>query len=132
MKGFGWLKKIFRRGADKDEPIVIPEHKKIPDGEQALVNWGVDYIKRKDGTLFVPGNLNVSNRDMTELPDLSNVVVEGNFSCMHNRLTSLKGAPRGFSALMSDFGVFWEGRIPENLRNPPAHGPKPGNGEFSL
>lgn len=131
MKGFGWIKKIFNRKG-KQPDIVIPEHKGRSAGEQALIDWNVEFIKKKDGTLFVPGNLNVSNRDMTELPDLTNVVVEGNFSCLHNHLTSLKGAPKGFRALMSDFGVFWDGSIPDNLRNPPPRGPKPSNGEFSL
>lgn len=132
MKGFGWVKKIFKRSADKGEGIVIPEHRDRSPGEQALIDWGVEYFKKKDGTLIVPGNLNVSNRDMTELPDLSDVVVQGNFSCMHNPLKSLKGAPRGFTSLLSDFGVFWEGHVPENLRNPPKHAPKPANGDFSL
>lgn len=132
MKGFGWIRKIFNRKGDKQPDIVIPEHKGRSPGEQALIDWGVEYVKRKDGTLMVSGNLNVSNRDMTELPDLSDVVVEGNFSCLHNRLTSLKGAPKGFTSLISDFGVFWEGHVPDNLRNPPPRGPKPANGEFSL
>src|SRR5436309_823171 len=98
MKGFGWIKKIFNRKGDKKPDLVIPEHKGRSPGEQALIDWGVEYIKRKDGTLIVPGNLNVSNRDMAELPDLTNVVVEGNFSCLHNHLTSLKGAPKSFRA----------------------------------
>ncbi len=132
MWGIDWLKKKFKRSSDKVKEIVVSEYVPPSPGEIALINWGVEFHKLKDGTLLVPGNLNVSNRDMKELPDLSNVVVDGNFSCLHNPLTSLKGAPKGFKSLVSDFGVFWEGHIPENLRNPPQHQPKPANGDFSL
>lgn len=131
MFGFGWLKKIFKRSSDKGEPVIFAPPPDRSPGEQALIDWGVDYIKKKDGTLIVPGNLNVSKRDMTELPDLSNVIVQGNFSCLHNKLTSLKGAPKSFVSLVSDFGVFWEGKVPDNLRNPPP-AQKPANGDFSL
>ena len=115
---FGWLKKIFKRSSEKVHDVIVTPDPVSP-GEQALINWHIEYRKRRDGTLFVPGNLNVSNKGLQELPDLSNVVVGGNFSCLHNPLTSLKGAPRMFTALMSDFGVFWEGNVRENLRNPP-------------
>ena len=128
---FGWLRKIFKRSSDKVKDIVVPVSEPVTPGEEALRRWGIDYIRQKDGTLLVPDNLNVSNKDLTELPDLSNVVVDGNFSCLHNRLTSLKGAPRMFKALMSDFGVFWHGEIPEELRHPPrASKPAPGSFDF--
>jgi hypothetical protein len=133
---FGWVKKIkdkFTRSSKKVKDVIVPPPPVLSAGEQALIGWKVDYVKQKDGTLVVPGNLNVSNLGLTQLPDLSDVVVQGNFSCLKNNLTSLKGAPRMFGALMSDFGVFWEGHIPDDLRNPPQK-PKPAAnpGSFDL
>jgi hypothetical protein len=113
---FGWLKKIFKRSAKKVEEVVAPPPPVA--GEQTLIDMKVSYKKLEDGRLYVPGNLNISNKDLTVLPDLSNVVVEGNFSCVKNHLTSLKGAPQMFQACVSDFGVFVHGNIPDNLRNP--------------
>ena len=42
----------------------------------------------------VHGDLDLSNMDLTMLPDMSNVIVQGNFSCRANQLTSLQGAPQ--------------------------------------
>jgi hypothetical protein len=42
----------------------------------------------------IKGNLDLSYKDLTALPDLSNVVVAGSFYCFKNQLTSLKGAPK--------------------------------------
>ncbi|MEZ0225571.1 MAG: hypothetical protein ACAH83_13530 [Alphaproteobacteria bacterium] len=125
---FGWVKKLFNRSSKKVQDIIKPEP--ISLCEQNLKSWGIEYYKQKDGLLVVPGNLNISNRDLTELPDFSTVVVKGNFSCLHNHLTSLKGAPRMFASLVSDFGIFWEGNIPQHLRQPPP--PKPASGSFQL
>lgn len=116
---FGWLKKIFKRSSKKVEEVIAPPPPVA--GEQTLIDLKVSYKKLDDGRLYVPGNLNISNKDLTALPDLSNVVVEGNFSCVKNHLTSLKGAPQMFQACVSDFGVFVHGSIPDHLRNPPEH-----------
>ena len=42
----------------------------------------------------IKGNLDLWNKGLTELPDLSEVVVKGDFNCSHNKLTSLEGAPQ--------------------------------------
>ncbi|MFQ6729434.1 MAG: PcfJ domain-containing protein, partial [Alphaproteobacteria bacterium] len=42
----------------------------------------------------VNGDLDLSDMDLTELPDMSTVSVTGNFDCDHNQLTSLQGAPQ--------------------------------------
>ena len=42
----------------------------------------------------IEGSLNLSCKDLLELPDLSDVVIKGNFYCYGNKLTSLKGAPK--------------------------------------
>jgi hypothetical protein len=62
--------------------------------EIALKEWGSPYERRDDGTIYVRGSLDISQKGLTQLPDLSNVVVEGWFDCSYNNLTSLKGAPR--------------------------------------
>lgn len=64
------------------------------DAEQALQDWQIEYTKRSDGILFVAGDINLWNKNLSQLPDLSMVVVQGNFICDNNDLTSLKGAPR--------------------------------------
>jgi len=45
----------------------------------------------------VKANLDFSVQDITELPDLSGVVVEGYFDCSRTKITSLKGAPQSVS-----------------------------------
>ena len=42
----------------------------------------------------IKGNLYLSHKGLTELPDLSEVVVKGDFNCSGNQLTSLEGAPK--------------------------------------
>ena len=42
----------------------------------------------------VNGNLDLGSMELTELPDLSDVVVRGDFNCSDNLLTSLQGAPQ--------------------------------------
>ncbi len=42
----------------------------------------------------VNGNLDLSDMDLTELPDMSTVSVTGDFYCDDNQLTSLAGAPQ--------------------------------------
>jgi len=42
----------------------------------------------------IKGNLDLINKGLTKLPDLSEVVVKGGFSCSFNQLTTLKGAPK--------------------------------------
>ncbi|MEZ0223072.1 MAG: hypothetical protein ACAH83_00835 [Alphaproteobacteria bacterium] len=66
----------------------------LSEAEQALTRWGVEYKRNPDGTLVVYGALDISNRDLTRLPDLSSVSVLGLFSCSNNFLTSLEGSPR--------------------------------------
>jgi len=42
---------------------------------------------------IIAGSVNLNNLHLTELFDLSDVEVSGDFSCIYNNLTSLKGAP---------------------------------------
>jgi hypothetical protein len=66
----------------------------MSEGEQALKSWGVKYKRRRDGSLYVPGNLDIAGKGLAALPDLSAVTVGGDFACQGNRLTSLKNAPQ--------------------------------------
>lgn len=43
---------------------------------------------------IVHGDLDLSCMNLTTLPDLSSVIVQGNFNCAHNQLTSLQGSPQ--------------------------------------
>ena len=43
---------------------------------------------------IIKGDLELINKGLTELPDLSEVIVEGSFDCSKNKLTTLKGAPK--------------------------------------
>lgn len=42
----------------------------------------------------IKGDLDLSCMELTELPDLSDVTIEGNFDCSHNDLTNLIGSPK--------------------------------------
>ncbi len=69
--------------------------------EETLRVLGCTYTREADGTYVVKGDIKISYQGLKELPDLSSVIVQGNFYCNDNRLTSLKGAPREVT------GDFW-------------------------
>ncbi len=52
------------------------------------------FTPQADGSLFVPGRIDLSNKKLTILPDLSMVDVGEDFFCDGNQLENLKGAPR--------------------------------------
>ncbi|GAB5387895.1 MAG: hypothetical protein Alpg2KO_08630 [Alphaproteobacteria bacterium] len=68
----------------------------IPPGAPATqVLQALNIPYETDGeTITVNGNLNLSGKGLTELPDLSNVVVNGFFDISYNRLHDLTGAPK--------------------------------------
>ena len=43
---------------------------------------------------IIEGDVDLSNLHLTELPDLSDVIVTGDFWCFGNQLTSLAGSPK--------------------------------------
>jgi hypothetical protein len=111
------------------------------EAELALQKWRVLYKKKKDGTLVTSMGIDLFDKGLTTLPDLSRVIVQGDFICFNNnleslkgspavvsgdfycfnnKLTSLEGAPKKFRSIKSDFGVFssWD-EIPEELRVSP-------------
>jgi len=67
--------------------------KKLPKSpEAALKALRIKFEKAGD-TIRVKTGIDLSYRDLEELPDLRTVHVEGMFRCDHNKLTSLEGAP---------------------------------------
>ena len=52
-----------------------------------------DLYDLPDG-FVIKGDVNLRRKCLTELPDLSKVIVKGDFCCDCNQLTSLKGAPK--------------------------------------
>lgn len=62
--------------------------------EALFTEMSVAYTRQADGSLYVPKGLNLADKQLTVLPDLSMVDVGGDFWCDQNQLTSLKGGPR--------------------------------------
>jgi hypothetical protein len=62
--------------------------------EKVLRKLGVAFETLPDGSLYVPGDIDLSHRKLEELPDLSNVRVGGSFFCHSNNLESLQGSPQ--------------------------------------
>ena len=56
--------------------------------------YGIEnYIINPDGSIDVDGDVDLSYKDLTEIPLTFNRVY-GDFRCIDNKLTSLKGSPR--------------------------------------
>jgi hypothetical protein len=51
-------------------------------------------IQNINGVPTINGNVYLSGKNLTKLPNLSNVTVTGSFDCSNNNLTSLQGAPK--------------------------------------
>jgi hypothetical protein len=62
--------------------------------EEFLRAENIPFSRRPDGLIDVPGSIDLQNRELRALPDLSAVIVGGDFLCGRNNLVSLKGAPR--------------------------------------
>jgi len=89
------MQKDFQSAVNKSSSTqVSATGNSVSEAEQALKDWGIEYAKKPDGSILVPGNLDICNKGLTKLPNLSSVKVEGGFFCSGNQLTSLKGAPR--------------------------------------
>lgn len=63
------------------------------DLEQLLTDLLLTYTANDDGTYEAFGNINLTNRGLEKLPDLSRVLLRGDFRCSRNKLTDLVGAP---------------------------------------
>lgn len=78
---------------DKDARNSNVSADQLSIAELALDNWGIPYTKQNDGTIVVEGDINISEKGLAKLPDLSKLIVKGTFWCNGNALTSLEGAP---------------------------------------
>lgn len=64
------------------------------EAEQLLRSCHIPYEKKPDGTIVVNTDLDLLNSGFDKLPDLSQVIVLGNFYCQGMGLTSLQGSPK--------------------------------------
>ena len=55
--------------------------------------WAELFGRIVNGKIEGDVNLSFSMSVLTELPDLSGITVSGDFTCTHNKLTSLRGSP---------------------------------------
>ncbi|MEZ0260038.1 MAG: hypothetical protein ACAH80_03465 [Alphaproteobacteria bacterium] len=77
-----------------DNASVAATSNDITPAEKFLREMRVPYELGDSGTIMIRGDLDLSGRGLTELPDLSNTAVGGNFNISNNRLESLQGCPK--------------------------------------
>ena len=103
-------KRLFGDGKDKEtEQNVVEITRNQPEttAEEKVENAtpsGPYLPYEQDGKTYnlyempdgfvITGNVVLTSKCLTELPDLSNVTVKGDFWCEYNNLTTLKGAPQ--------------------------------------
>ena len=73
------------------------------EAEEALNAWRIPFTRQPNGTLLVPGDLNLAQKQLEKLPDLSCVEVTGAFDCSYNYLSTLEGAPFRMHSLICAF-----------------------------
>lgn len=90
----------------------------MSEAEKLLLRFEIPYKAYKDGSIFVPGNVNLTQfyPGLDQLPDLSNVYVAGDFYCNALGLKNLKGSP---AYVGGDFNC--KQNPLENLKGGPAH-----------
>lgn len=64
------------------------------DAAAALRALKIDYARDETGRLIVRGDLNLSGRGLTRLPDFSDTLVIGSIDLSGNRLMTLEGLPQ--------------------------------------
>ncbi len=89
------------------------------EAKEFLGKMGIDYTENtKTGEITVDGNLNISYRKLKKLPNLTMVIVKGDFLCSDNQLTSLVGSPQsiggGFYCYANNLTTLEGG--PQNVR----------------
>jgi hypothetical protein len=73
----------------------------LSEAERILIDQDVAYERLPDGTLLARGNIHLASEGLTRLPDLSNVILYGTFTCAYNKLTTLEGAPKAVRGFFS-------------------------------
>jgi hypothetical protein len=96
--------------------------KGMPDldkAEMTIRDFGLTLERRDDGTLGAKGDFDISGEDVSKLPDLSMVDLDGNYNCRYNLLSSLAGLPRTITGAVDcrdnpNLEVF--GDAPDNIK----------------
>jgi len=83
----GFLDKVFTSQQKKQHLKMRKIH------ISTKINSILDKIKNESKDYVYDGDINLINLDLTRLPDLSKYTIRGRFTCSHNPLTSLQGAP---------------------------------------
>ena len=93
LKSFDEVKNLVMQGANLGVWLYVKGIK-----NQVWIDLRVDEIydvvKILPKGYVINGDVDLKKRGLTELPDFSNVIIDGNFVCSKNKLTSLEGAPR--------------------------------------
>ena len=64
------------------------------EGNLDITSFNLDeFINNSHLIKQINGYLYLNGLGLTELPDLSNIIIKGSFDCSNNQLTSLKGCP---------------------------------------
>ena len=62
-----------------------------------------EFISRLNEIKQIDGDLSMCNLNLIELPNMSNIIINGTFYCYCNELTSLKGCPKEINDIFSCF-----------------------------
>ncbi len=85
---------VYADRAPSRKVRLDPKKLKDINAEDFLKMIDIEYTKNIFGNIVIEGDLDISNSNLRKLPDLSKVIIKGGFDCSHNKLTSLKGAPK--------------------------------------
>jgi hypothetical protein len=89
-----WLATGGRTGKTYREVKLPVLPRTLCPTEKNLLALGCSYTRQDDGYFLVKGNIDLSYKNLTRLPDLSRAILTESFFCHNNALTSLEGAPR--------------------------------------
>ena len=82
------MRKFFNEVSQATRKMLLQKARLI-----SVKKLGLPYDIAPDGTITVRGDVDLSKRRLEALPYLSGVIIEGNFDCSVNYITSLFGAP---------------------------------------
>ena len=69
-------------------------HRLPDDAEAALKQLDIDYLKRADGKIIVPGDISLKDLGLSRLPDFTAVAAKGGMDVSGNKIVSLEGLPK--------------------------------------
>ena len=89
-----WKYSVFEAKSNADlqaNPDLTKYNMVVCDFKGKTEFADLDKLPKK---MIIKGDIDLDWMGLEELPDLSNVIVKGNFDCGNNYITSLKGAPK--------------------------------------